>query len=142
MKKQKLLVLCTGNSCRSQMAEGWFRELRGDEFDVWSAGIETHGLNPRAVKVMAEAGVDISGHRSKLTGELSGIDFDIVITVCDSARENCPYFPGNVKRFHQSFDDPPALTKDLSDEESILIVYRRVRNEIKQYVKSFTPSPS
>jgi len=137
MKKQKMLVLCTGNSCRSQMAEGWFRELRGDEFEVWSAGIESHGLNPRAVKVMGEAGVDISGHRSKLTDELTGIDFDIVITVCDSARENCPYFPGKVRRYHYSFDDPPYLTKDMSDEEAILQVYRRVRDEIKTYVQEF-----
>ncbi len=137
MNKKKLLVLCTGNSCRSQMAEGWFRYLRGDEFDVWSAGIESHGLNPRAVRVMAEAGVDISGHRSKLTDELTGINFDIVITVCDSARENCPYFPGNVKRYHQSFDDPPALTRDMNDEEEILQVYRRVRDEIRHYVESF-----
>jgi len=132
-----MLVLCTGNSCRSQMAEGWFRELRGDEFEVWSAGIESHGLNPRAVKVMGEAGVDISGHRSKLTDELTGIDFDIVITVCDSARENCPYFPGKVRRYHYSFDDPPYLTKDMSDEEAILQVYRRVRDEIKTYVQEF-----
>jgi arsenate reductase (thioredoxin) len=138
MEKQKLLVLCTGNSCRSQMAEGWFRKLRGDEFEVWSAGIESHGLNTRAVNVMKEAGVDISGHRSKLTDELMDIDFDIVITVCDSARENCPYFPGKVKRFHKSFDDPPALTRHLADKASILQVYRRVRDEIKKFVEHFT----
>jgi arsenate reductase len=140
MNKKKILVLCTGNSCRSQMAEGWFKELRGDEFDVWSAGIESHGLNPRAVKVMAEAGVDISFHHSKLTDELKDIDFDIVITVCDSARENCPYFPGNVDRFHQSFDDPPGITQEWTDEEAILDVYRRVRDEIRHYVKTFKPS--
>jgi arsenate reductase len=140
MKKKNILVLCTGNSCRSQMAEGWFRELRGDEFEVWSAGIETHGLNPRAVKVMAEAGVDISSHHSKLTDELEKIKFDIVITVCDSARENCPYFPGKVKRYHKSFDDPPDITEEWTDEEAILDVYRRVRDEIKHFVKTFKPS--
>ncbi len=140
MKKQKILVLCTGNSCRSQMAEGWFRYLRGDEFDIWSAGIESHGLNPRAVHVMKEAGIDISHHRSKLTGELMDIDFDIVITVCDSARENCPYFPGNVKRVHQSFDDPPGITKEWTDEKTILDVYRRVRDEIRQFVETFKRS--
>lgn len=138
MKKQKILVLCTGNSCRSQMAEGWFRYLRGDEFEVWSAGIESHGLNPKAVTVMSEAGVDISEHRSMLIDELSDIDFDIVITVCDSARENCPYFPGNVKRFHQSFDDPPVLTRDMTDEMTILKVYRRVRDEIREFVEHYT----
>jgi len=140
VKKKKILVLCTGNSCRSQMAEGWFRELREDEFDVWSAGIESHGLNPRAVKVMAEAGVDISSHHSKLTDELKDIDFDMVITVCDSARENCPYFPGKVKRYHKSFDDPPGITKEWTDEEAILDVYRRVRDEIKYFTETFKPS--
>ncbi|RKY49860.1 MAG: arsenate reductase ArsC [Candidatus Neomarinimicrobiota bacterium] len=137
MNKKKLLVLCTGNSCRSQMAEGWFRYLRGNEFETWSAGIESHGLNSRAVKVMAEAGVDISGYRSKLTDELKSIDFDVVITVCDSARKNCPYFPGNVKRIHQSFDEPPYITKGWTDEESILDVYRRVRDEIRKFVETF-----
>src|SRR5512133_2312066 len=97
VQKLKVLFLCTGNSCRSQMAEGWARALRGDVIEPYSAGIETHGLNPNAVKIMAEAGVDISRHRSKRLDELRGIDFDYVVTVCDNANESCPVFPGKVK---------------------------------------------
>lgn len=137
MSKLKILILCTGNSCRSQMAEGWFRHLYGDLLEVYSAGIESHGLNQRAVKVMAEAGVDISGHRSKLITELNETHFDLVLTVCDSARENCPWFPGKVKHIHRSFNDPPALTKSLTGEDNILTVYRRVRDEIREYVENF-----
>ena len=132
--KPRVLFLCTGNSCRSQMAEGWARTLKSDEFSAKSAGIETHGLNPRAVKVMAEAGVDISGHRSTHIDEVIDDGFDYVVTVCDHANENCPYFPGKVARVHKGFDDPPRLTKDMEDEEEILAIYRRVRDEIRDYV--------
>jgi arsenate reductase len=131
-----ILFLCTGNSCRSQMAEGWARALKSDAFMAWSAGVETHGLNPLAVRVMAEAGVDISGHTSKLTGDLpENVDFDYVITVCGHANENCPYFPARTKVVHIGFDDPPALAKTLTDETEILDVYRRVRDEIKAFVQ-------
>jgi arsenate reductase len=135
MNKQTMLILCTGNSCRSQMAEGWIRHLKGDLFEVWSAGIETHGLNPRAVKVMAEAGVDISGHRSKPVGELMHIPFDYVITVCDHANETCPVFPGTARRIHHSFEDPPRLARDAATEEEALDCYRRVRDEIREFVR-------
>jgi arsenate reductase len=133
--KIKILFLCTGNSCRSQMAEGWARRLRGEVIEAWSAGIETHGLNPRAVQVMAESGVDISGHRSQHVDELRGIPFDYVITVCDHANESCPLFPGNVKRVHVGFDDPPRLAASARTEEEALGHYRRVRDEIRSYVE-------
>ena len=129
MNKLKILFLCTGNSCRSQMAEGWARRLKGDVIEPYSAGIEAHGLDPRAVKVMAEASIDISRQRSKLVSEVVNIPFDYVITVCDSANETCPIFPGPVKRLHVSFDDPPSIAKSLASEEEILNVYRRVRDE-------------
>lgn len=133
----KLLFLCTGNSCRSQMAEGWTRALKNDEIEVYSAGIETHGLNPNAVKVMAEAGVDISGHKSQNVNEFieQGVQFDYVITVCGHAAETCPFFPGKTNRVHAGFDDPPALAKDAKTEEEALGHYRRVRDEIKAYVE-------
>ena len=134
MEKLKILFLCTGNSCRSQMAEGWTRHLKSDTIDVWSAGIETHGLNPNAVTVMAEVGVDISNHRSRHLDEIRHIPFDWVITVCDSAHENCPVFPGKVNRFHIRFDDPPRCAKDAKTEEAALAHYRRVRDEIKAFV--------
>lgn len=134
--KVKVLFLCTGNSCRSQMAEGWARHLKGDQLEAYSAGIETHGLNPRAVQVMAEAGVDITGHRSKNVGELSGVPFDLVVTVCGHAHEHCPIFPGSVKVVHVGFEDPPALTKGLDNEAEILAVYRRVRDQIRAYVET------
>jgi arsenate reductase len=139
-ERLKILFLCTGNSCRSQMAEGWARHLKGDVMEVWSAGIETHGLNPRAVTVMAEAGIDISHHRSKHLNEVRNIPFDWVITVCDAASESCPVFPGKVKRFHISFDDPPKLAKTLKSEEEILAVYCRVRDEIRKFVESLPES--
>ena len=134
MPKLKILFLCTGNSCRSQMAEGWARHLKGDVIEAYSAGIETHGLNPNAVQVMAEAGVDISRHRSKAVSELEDVPFDYVITVCDHANETCPVFPGKVKRVHVGFDDPPRLAKTALSEEDALAVYRRVRDEIRVYV--------
>lgn len=112
------------------MAEGWCRKYWSDEFEVFSAGIKKHGMNERAIKVMKEAGVDISNHYSKTVDELPNVRFDYVVTVCDAAKEDCPYFPGG-KFIHVSFQDPPALTKDMIDEEDILEVYRRVRDEIK-----------
>jgi arsenate reductase len=129
------MFLCTGNSCRSQMAEGWARKYWGQKFDVYSAGTKKHGMNERAMKVMKEAGVDISSHYSKTTDELPAVRFDFVITVCDSAKENCPYFPGG-KIVHVPFQDPPALTREMKDEEEILAVYRRVRDEIEVFVKN------
>ena len=135
MSKINVLFLCTGNACRSQMAEGWTRHLKGDLIEAYSAGIEVHGLNQLAVKVMAEAGVDISHHRSKLLNEVRNIPFDWVITVCDSANESCPVFPGKVQRYHVSFDDPPKLAKNAKTEEEALTHYRRVRDEIRQFVE-------
>ncbi len=132
--KTKILFLCTGNSCRSQIAEGWAQHLKDDTIHACSAGIEKHGLNPLAVKVMAEAGVDISTHRSKLIAELAEHDFDYVITVCDNAHESCPLFPGKVKITHKGFDDPPRLAASSASEEEALVHYRRVRDEIRDFV--------
>jgi arsenate reductase len=132
----KVLFLCTGNSCRSQMAEGWARHLKGDQIEAYSAGIETHGLNPRAVQVMAEAGVDISGHRSKHVDELRGIEFDYVVTVCGHANEHCPLFAGKALVVHVGFDDPPKLAAGASTEEERLAPYRRVRDEIRAFVEA------
>ncbi|HOM16827.1 MAG TPA: arsenate reductase ArsC [Thermoguttaceae bacterium] len=134
-RKLKVLFLCTGNSCRSQMAEGWARALKSDLIEPYSAGIETHGLNPDAVRVMAEAGVDISGQRSKHVRELSAIEFDYVITVCDHAQEHCPVFPGRAKIVHRGFDDPPRLAASAATEEQRLAPYRRVRDEIRAFVE-------
>lgn len=134
MPKLKILFLCTGNSCRSQMAEGWCSHLKGDIFDAYSAGIETHGLNPNAVKVMAEAGVDISGHKSKLLTDLKDIAFDYVVTVCGHAHETCPFFPAKAKIVHVGFDDPPRMAKELTDDEEKLDCYRRVRDEIRDFI--------
>lgn len=138
----KVLFLCTGNSCRSQMAEGWARKLKGDAIESYSAGIETHGLNPKAVQVMAEAGVDISGHRSKHVRELSHVAFDYVVTVCGNAQESCPVFPGKTKVVHVGFDDPPRLAKEAQTEEEALNHYRRVRDEIRQFVETLPESLS
>lgn len=135
-EKLKVLFLCTGNSCRSQMGEGWTRHLKSDVIDVWSAGVETHGLNPNAVKVMAEAGVDISGHESKNVRDLLDIPFDYVITVCGHANEHCPVFPGKTTVIHHGFDDPPKLAADAKTEEEALSHYRRVRDEIRAYVET------
>jgi arsenate reductase len=133
-KKLKILFLCTGNSCRSQMAEGWARRLKGDVIEAYSAGIESHGLNPRAVEVMAEAGVDISGQRSKTLAELAGVRFDFVVTLCDHAHESCPLFPGGTEVVHVGFDDPPRLAKDARNEAEALAHYRRARDEIREFV--------
>ncbi|MCU0858508.1 MAG: arsenate reductase ArsC [Pontiellaceae bacterium] len=136
MKKLKILFLCTGNSCRSQMAEGWARTLKSAVIDIYSAGIETHGLNPNAVKVMAEAGVDISGHKSKNVADLLHIPFDYVITVCGHANEHCPLFPGKAKVVHVGFDDPPKLAALVTGAEEKLNCYRRVRDEIKAFIET------
>ena len=136
--KKNILFLCTGNSCRSQMAEGWARSLLGDSAEPYSAGVVAAGLDPRAVKVMAEAGVDISGQRSKTIDGLGDIEFDLVVTVCDRARESCPIFPGKVKSIHRSFDDPPALAEDARSEEEALAHYRRVRDEIRTFVEELS----
>ena len=131
----KVLFLCTGNSCRSQIAEGWARHLKGDRIEPHSAGTETHGLNLRAVKVMAEAGVDISLHRSKTVADVMHVPFDYVVTVCSSAHEACPVFPGRAKVVHVGFDDPPALARSARTEEEALAHYRRVRDEIRRFVE-------
>ena len=131
----KILFLCTGNSCRSQMAEGWARHLRSGDIDALSAGTETHGLDEKAVKVMSEAGVDISGARPKSVREFIDTGFDFVVTVCDHARETCPFFPGAGKVVHVGFDDPPALAKEVEGEEEKLEIYRRVRDEIREFVE-------
>lgn len=135
MGKLKILFLCTGNSCRSQMAEGWAKKLRVETVEAHSAGVEPHGMNPRAIQVMQEAGVDISGHRSKHVDELKAIPFDYVVTVCDQANEACPLFPGKTKVVHIGFDDPPRLAKDAKSEEEALGHYRRVRDEIRQFIE-------
>ena len=135
MSKPRVLFLCTGNSCRSQMAEGWARALKGDVIEPYSAGTEPHGMNRLAVRAMAEAGVDISGHRSKHVDELKGVPLDVVVTVCDHANETCPVFPGKVKRLHVGFDDPPKLAAGAKSDEQALVHYRRVRDEIKSFVE-------
>lgn len=135
LPKIKVLFLCTGNSCRSQMAEGWARHLKGEVIEPYSAGLAAQGLNPRAVQVMAEAGVDISGQRSKRLEEVKDIPFDYVITVCDNAHESCPVFPGRVKVIHAGFDDPPKLAAAARTEEEALNCYRRVRDEIRMFVE-------
>ncbi len=133
-KKLTVLFLCTGNSCRSQMAEGWARQLRGDRIEAYSAGIENHGLNPVAVGTMAEAGVDISRHWSKTPDDLRDVRFDWVVTVCGHAHETCPVFPGRAKVKHVGFDDPPRLAREAATEEEALAHYRRVRDEIREFV--------
>lgn len=134
MTKPKILFLCTGNSCRSQMAEGWARHLLGDRIEPYSAGIEAHGMNPIAVRVMREAGVDISEQSSKLVGTPADVSLDLVITVCGHADENCPWFPGGTRVVHVGFDDPPKLAKTAASEEEALGHYRRVRDEIRDFV--------
>lgn len=134
MKKNNLLFLCTGNSCRSQMAEGLCRYYMGDRINCYSSGIEKHGLNPFAVIVMKELDIDISNHKSKVLDELENIDFDHVITVCGDAKERCPTFFNTPMLLHKGFDDPPKLAKNLKDNNEILFHYRRVRDEIKNYI--------
>ena len=131
---KKVLVLCTGNSCRSQLAEGYLRYFAGDKAEIFSAGVETHGVNPRAIATMKEDGIDISGHTSNNISEYIGIDFDYVITVCDNARERCPFFPSNAKKFHHNFPDPAKAT---GTEEEIRHEFRAVRQMIKHYCEVF-----
>lgn len=133
--KLSILFLCTGNSCRSQMAEGWARSLKPEAIEPYSAGLEKHGLNPNAVRVMQEAGVDITGHTSNTVDELK-TDFDIVITVCGHADENCPAFAGAPRIVHVGFDDPPRLAEAAESEDEALGHYRRVRDEIRAFVET------
>jgi arsenate reductase len=136
MSKITVLFLCTGNSCRSQMAEGWAQHLKAGVIEPYSAGIEKHGMNPHAIKVMAEAGVDITGQYSKTVAELGPVEFDYVATVCGHADEDCPVFPGRTKVVHVGFDDPPKLSAGLPDGETKLAIYRRVRDQIRKFVES------
>jgi arsenate reductase len=131
---KRILVLCTGNSCRSQIAEGYLRLYAKDKANVYSAGIETHGVNPKAIIVMKEDRIDISHHTSNNVNEYRNINFDFVITVCDNAKENCPVFPSTAKQFHQNFTDPAKAT---GTEEEIMQQFRSVRDEIKKYSKNF-----
>lgn len=133
---QKILFICTGNSCRSQMAEGWVRKLKGDILKPYSAGIEKHEIDPKAVKIMSEVGVDISKQQSKLISELGEKKFDYVVTICNDANEKCPVFPGKAKRLHYGFDNPPVLARETKSEEAALTIYRRVRDEIKDFVEN------
>jgi len=133
-RKMKILFLCTGNSCRSMMAEGWTRHLKGDRIEPFSAGVDPKGIDPLAVRAMAEAGVDISNERPKHVDKVKHIDFDYVVTVCDHASENCPLFPGPTRVVHVGFDDPPRLAREIKDEQQRLGPYRRVRDEIRAFV--------
>ncbi len=135
--KSNILVLCTGNSCRSQIAEGYLRQFANGKADVYSAGIETHGVNPRAIATMKEDGIDISKHTSNNVNEYANMEFDWVITVCDNAKENCPYFPAKIKIFHHNFPDP---AKAKGTEHEIMNEFRSVREMIKEYSKNFVAS--
>ena len=132
--RKRVLILCTGNSARSQMAEGLLRHDAGDRFDVESAGTAPSRVRPEAIAAMRELGIDISGHRSKNVDEFSGQDFDYVLTVCDNAKESCPIFPGKTVTIHQNFEDPAALQ---GSEEERLAAFRRVRDQLREYLKSF-----
>ena len=140
--KTKILFLCTGNSCRSQMAEGWAHHLKGDVIEAYSAGTEPKGVDPRAVKAMAEVGIDISGYTSKSIGDLPDIEFDYVITLCDDAQQACPFFPAKTALIHHGFDDPPRLAEGARDEEEAMQPYRRVRDEIREYIETLPQSLS
>ena len=131
---KKILVLCTGNSCRSQIAEGYLRQFANGNAEVYSAGVETHGVNPKAIATMKEDGIDISKHTSNNIDEYYDIDFDFVITVCDNAKERCPFFPTKAKKFHQNFSDPAKAT---GTDEEINEQFRQVRQQIKEYCERF-----
>ncbi|MBK9317182.1 MAG: arsenate reductase ArsC [Acidobacteria bacterium] len=135
-----VLILCTGNSARSQMAEGILRHDGGDAFEVHSAGVKPGSVRPEAIQAMSEIGIDISGHRSKSVDEFAGQEFDYVITVCDNAREACPVFPGKTNRIHQSFEDPPP--PGAKSEEETIAVFRRVRDEIREWMNEFIATPN
>lgn len=134
---KKVLVLCTGNSCRSQIAEGYLRHFAGDKAQVFSAGVETHGVNPKAIEVMKEDSIDISHHTSNNVNEYKNIDFDYVITVCDNAKERCPFFPSKAKKFHHNFPDPAKAT---GTTDEIMQQFRNVRDMIKEFAKKFVSS--
>ena len=140
MKKHRVLFLCTGNSCRSQMSEGLARHLKGDVIEANSAGTVPKTLDPRAVTVMKEIGIDISSHYSKHVDDLGPVEFDYVVTVCGHANENCPFFPGKTKVIHVGFEDPPLLALNAGSEEEALSHYRRVRDEIRLYIESLPES--
>lgn len=133
-KKQRVLILCTGNSARSQMAEGLLRELHGDKFEVHSAGVDPSIVRPEAIDVMKEIGIDISGHTSKSADIFAGQEFDYIITVCDNAKEQCPYFPGSAKRIHRTFEDPASASGTYDDRAA---AFRRVRDHISEYLRGF-----
>ncbi len=132
--KKKVLFLCTGNSCRSQIAEGYLKHLAGEKFDVYSAGLEPSQVNPNAIRVMKEENIDISFHTSDDINKFINEDFDYIVTVCDNAKENCPYFPGDAIRIHWSFEDPADAT---GSEEEVLAVFREVRDQIKKRIIDF-----
>ncbi len=135
-RKLRVLFLCTGNACRSQMAEGWARHVKGHLIEAYSAGTDPHGMDRRVVQVMAECGVDLSGHTSKHVDELADIPFDLVVTVCDRAHESCPIFPDSTRIMHQGFDDPPRLAAEATSEEEILNCYRQVRDDIRTFIEA------
>lgn len=139
-KKVKILFLCTGNSCRSQMAEGWAKELKADSVEAWSAGVDPKGIDQRAVTAMAEAGIDIAGQSSKNVSMLMDIPFDYVVTLCGHARETCPFFPGPTTKVHRGFEDPPLLAENAKTEEEALGHYRRIRDEIMSFVQGLPES--
>lgn len=132
---KNVLVLCTGNSCRSQIAEGYLRHFHGEKANIYSAGVETHGVNPRAIATMKEDGIDISAHTSNHVDEYLSISFDLILTVCDHASERCPIFPGAAKRIHHNFTDPAKAT---GSEEEIMAAFRKVREEIKSYCQALS----
>lgn len=136
----RILFLCTGNACRSQMAEGWTRRLKSDVAEAFSAGVEPHGVDPRAVKAMAEAGVDISSQESKHADTLEDVEFDYVVTLCDNAQQSCPVFPAKTRVLHVGFDDPPKLAAGALTEEEAMAPYRRVRDEIRRFVEALPGS--
>jgi arsenate reductase len=140
--KLRALFLCTGNSCRSQMAEGWARNLKGDLIEPYSAGTVPKGVDPRAVKAMAEAGIDISRQKSKSVAAVADMQFDYVITLCDDAQQACPFFPAKTRLLHVGFDDPPRLAEGARDEEEAMQPYRRVRDQIRAYVETLPGSLS
>jgi arsenate reductase len=133
-RNKKILFLCTGNSCRSQMAEAWTRHLRNNEYEAYSAGITPKKLDPRAVKAMAEVGIDISMQKSKDIDSLGAMEFDYVITLCENAKESCPYYPAKTQLIHHEFDDPPSMAQNAKNEDNAMEHYRRVRDEIRAFV--------
>ena len=135
VNKQNILFLCTGNSCRSQMAEAWTNYLKGDQFEAYSAGVAPKKIDPRAVEAMAEVGIDISSQASKDIDSLRDREFDYVVTLCNNAKESCPFFPARTKLMHRSFDDPPELAGDAKDDEEAMEHYRRVRDEIRMFIE-------